>query len=130
MKQYYLERLHWIFNYTSKNFFYCIAKTLCVIVGVPVYAVMFIVEMILTAINMVFSWVPFLNVVITLICKSLIYLADKTFYICILTDIKKYRNSLKTEPQYEVADDEPTNAEDSANVETLVETLESADDNK
>ncbi|MCM1534160.1 MAG: hypothetical protein NC099_05860 [Corallococcus sp.] len=122
MKEYYLERLHWIFRYTSKNFFYCLAKTLCLIVGVPVYAVMFAVEMILTAVNMIFSWIPILNVVVTVICKSLIFITDKTFYICILPDIKKYVDATKEEPVYEVID------VDGDVTETTVEAVSDSDD--
>ena len=105
MKEYYLERLQWIFRYTSKNFFYCIAKTLCLIVGVPIYAVMFAVEMVLTFINMIFSVIPILNVVVGIICKSIIFITDKTFFICILTDIGKWRATHKKEVDYEVEDD-------------------------
>lgn len=107
MKQYYLERLHWIFNYTSKNFFYCLAKTLCLIVGIPIYAVMFALEMVLTFVNMIFSVIPVLNVVVGIICKAIIFVVDKTFFICILTDIGKWRAVHKQEPEYEVLDDEP-----------------------
>ncbi len=65
---------------------------------------MFAVEMILTGVNMIFSWIPILNVVVTVICKSLIFLTDKTFYICILTDIKKFREAMQEQPEYEVSD--------------------------
>lgn len=106
MKQYYLERFNWIFKYTSKNFFYCILKTLCLIVGVPIYAVMFAVEMILTFVNMLFCWIPVLNVVVQVICKSIIYIIDKTFFICILPDIGKWRACHKKEPEYVVSDAE------------------------
>ncbi len=104
IKRYYRERFGWIFRYTSKNFLYCIAKTLCIIIGLPIYSVMFAVEMILTGVNMIFSWIPILNVVVTVICKSLIFLTDKTFYICILTDIKKFREAMQVQPEYEVSD--------------------------
>lgn len=104
IKRYYRERFGWIFRYTSKNFLYCIAKTLCIIIGLPIYSVMFAVEMILTGVNMIFSWIPILNVVVTVICKSLIFLTDKTFYICILTDIKKFREAMQKQPEYEVSD--------------------------
>lgn len=109
MKEYYLERLHWIFNYTSKNFFYCLAKTLCLIVGIPIYAVMFAIEMVLTFVNMIFSVIPILNVVVGVICKAIIFVIDKTFFICILTDIGKWRAAHKKEPEYEVLDDEQLN---------------------
>ena len=105
MKQYYLERLHWIFHYTSKNFFYCVAKTLCLIVGVPIYAISFAMEMLFTFINMIFSWIPILNMVVMVICKGFIWLFGSTFYICILTDIKQYRATHKKEVEYEVMDE-------------------------
>lgn len=114
MKEYYLERLQWIFRYTSRNFFYCIAKTLCLIVGVPIYAVMFAVEMVLTFINMIFSVIPILNVVVGIICKSIIFITDKTFFICILTDIGKWRATHKKEVDYEVEDDEQNYVESTA----------------
>ncbi len=104
IRRYYRERFGWIFRYTSTNFLYCIAKTLCIIIGLPIYSVMFAVEMILTGVNMIFSWIPILNVVVTVICKSLIFLTDKTFYICILTNIKKFREAMKEQPEYEVSD--------------------------
>lgn len=110
MKEYYKQRFYWIFNYTSKNFWYCLAKTLCLVVGLPIYAVMFVVEMCLTAVNLLFSWIPILNVVVMVICKLLMTLVGSTFFICILPDIKKYRESQKETVQYDVADaDSETN---------------------
>ena len=105
MKEYYLTRLHWIFNYTGNKWWYYIVKTLCLIVGVPIYAVSFVMEMVLTAINMLFSWIPVLNVVVMVICKLLITVFGSTFYICILPDIKKYKAATKNEVSYEVVDD-------------------------
>ena len=104
MKEYYLIRLHWIFNYTRKAWWYYIVKTLCLIVGVPIYAVSFVMEMVLTAINMLFSWIPVLNVVVMVLCKVLITLFGSTFYICILPDIRQYRAATKREPTYEVVE--------------------------
>ena len=57
MKQYYQEKLHWVFNYTSKNFFYVVAKTLCLVVGLPLFAVSFVLDMVLTAVYMLFSFI-------------------------------------------------------------------------
>ena len=105
MKDYYLARLYWIFHYTNTKWWYRIVKTLCIIVGAPIYAVSFVVEMALTAINMVFSWIPILNVVIMVICKLLIIVFGSTFYICILPDIKQYREATKEEVDYEVVDE-------------------------
>ena len=102
MREYYLERLHWIFNYTKKSFGYCLLKTLCVVIGLPIYAVSFVIEMVFTAINMIFCWIPVLGVVVTVICKAIVWLFGKTFYINILTDLKAYKEAHAV--QYEVAD--------------------------
>lgn len=118
MLNYYKERFYWIFSFTSRNFFYCLAKSLCILVGLPIYLVAFTVEMILTFVNMIFGWIPVLNVVVTVICKSLIYVFDKTFYICILTDIKKYRLAMKQEPEYSITDVSDTGEEN--NTESAV----------
>ena len=104
MKEYYKQRWYWVFNYTSKNFGYCLLKTLCLIVGLPIYSVMFALEMVLTFINMIFSWIPILNTVILVICKALMFVFGSTFYICILTDIKKYKQAIANEIDYEVVD--------------------------
>ena len=104
MKEYYSERFHWIFNYTKKDFGYCLLKTLCVIVGLPIYAVSFVVEMIFTAINMIFCWIPILNVLVMLICKAMVWLFGLTFYINILPDLKEY-NATHT-VAYDVVDAE------------------------
>ena len=116
MKEYYAERLQWIFRYTSKNFFYCLAKTLCLIVGIPIYAVMFAVEMVLTFINMIFCWIPILGMVVGVICKAIIFVVDKSFFLCILPDIGKWRQSHSATIDYDVADaDEQSDKVDSAN---------------
>lgn len=126
MKEYYLERLHWIFHYSSKKFFYCLFKTLCLIIGVPIYAVAFAVEMVLTFINMIFSWIPILNMVVMIICKALIWLFGSTFYICILPDLKAYNDAHKEEPEYEVVDetDETSEIVESVSQDNEVDTNE------
>ena len=111
MKQYYLERFNWIFKYTSNNFFYCLLKTLCIIIGAPIYAITFIGEMILTFVYCLFSWIPVLNIVVMVICKAIIFLLDKPFYICILPDIKKYLAAVTNEPIYEVVEEDQFQAE-------------------
>lgn len=98
MKEYYLDRLHWIFSYTSKNFWYCLGKTLCLVIGVPIYAVAFALEMLFTFVNMLFSWIPVLNVVVMVFCKILVWLFGSLFYLCILTDIRQYLLLHKTVP--------------------------------
>lgn len=93
MKQYYLERLHWIFNYRRKDFFYCLLKTLCLIVGIPIYTVSFVVEMVFTFINMLFCWIPIFGVVMMVICKSIVLLFGMTFYLNILPDLRAYKEA-------------------------------------
>lgn len=120
MKEYYQQRFHWIFCYTSKNFWYCIAKTLCIVVGLPIYSVMFLVEMALTLVNMLFCWIPVLNVVVTVVCKALMSLVGWTFYICILPDIKQYRQATAEEIQYDVSDAD-ADASEEQNTEEVVD---------
>lgn len=122
MKEYYQQRFHWIFRYTSKNFWYCIAKTLCIVVGLPIYSVMFLVEMALTLVNMLFCWIPVLNVVVTVVCKALMSLVGWTFYICILPDIKQYRQATAEEIQYDVSDADAFVSEEQNTEEVVDET--------
>lgn len=122
MKEYYQQRFHWIFRYTSKNFWYCIAKTLCIVVGLPIYSVMFLVEMALTLVNMLFCWIPVLNVVVTVVCKALMSLVGWTFYICILPDIKQYRQATAEEIQYDVSDADADASEEQNTDEVVDET--------
>lgn len=122
MKEYYQQRFHWIFRYTSKNFWYCIAKTLCIVVGLPIYSVMFLVEMALTLVNMLFCWIPVLNVVGTVVCKALMSLVGWTFYICILPDIKQYRQATAEEIQYDVSDADAFASEEQNTEEVVDET--------
>ncbi len=122
MKEYYQQRFHWIFRYTSKNFWYCIAKTLCIVVGLPIYSVMFLVEMALTLVNMLFCWIPVLNVVVTVVCKALMSLIGWTFYICILPDIKQYRQATAEEVQYDVSDADADASEEQNTEEVVDET--------
>lgn len=122
MKEYYQQRFHWIFRYTSKNFWYCIAKTLCIVVGLPIYSVMFLVEMALTLVNMLFCWIPVLNVVVTVVCKAFMSLVGWTFYICILPDIKQYRQATAEEIQYDVSDADAFASEEQNTEEVVDET--------
>ena len=111
MKEYYSERFHWIFNYTRKDFGYRLLKTVCVVVGLPIYAVAFVIEMLFTAINMIFSWVPILNVLVMLICKAIVWLFGMTFYINILPDLKEYNATRVVQYDVEDADSELADSE-------------------
>lgn len=100
MVNHYTERFQWIFRYTSKNVGYCILKTLCIIVGLPIYFVCFLAEMTLTLINLIFSFVPGLGLIVMFVCKILMWILDKPFYICVLTDLKRFYMSTHDTPEY------------------------------
>lgn len=110
MKHYYQERFHWIFHYTQKTFGYCLLKTLCILVGLPIYLVCFAMEMALVFINMIFGWIPVLGVLVTVLCKILMIAVSFPYYICVLTDLSAYREAMKEEPDYDV-DDAPQEVE-------------------
>ncbi|MCH5159885.1 MAG: hypothetical protein J1F66_03430 [Clostridiales bacterium] len=129
MKEYYLERFHWIFKYTRKDFLYCLLKTLCVVVGLPIYAAAFVVEMVFTAINMIFSWIPILNVVVMVICKALVWLFGMTFYINILTDLKEYKATRVVQYEVDDAADESPESEE-AEVAEQEPTEENVEENR
>lgn len=100
MVNHYAERFQWIFKYTSKNFGYCILKTLCIIVGLPIYLVCFVAEMALTLVNLLFSFIPGLGLVVMLVCKMLMWIIDKPYYICVLTDLKRFYMTTHDTPEY------------------------------
>lgn len=110
MKEYYSERFYWIFNYTSKGFGYCLLKTLCLVVGLPIYAVAFVIEMLFTAINMILCWIPILGPIVTVICKAIVWLFGMTFYINVLPDLKAYKEARTL--HYEVSDVEDVNLDE------------------
>lgn len=118
VKEYYLNRFKWIFNYTSNNFFYIIGKTACLLVGLPIYLAVFAVEMVLTFVNMLFCWIPILSVVVTVICKGTILIIDQLYYICILTDLRNYREATVAEPDIAEADYEIYETTDEAATDT------------
>ena len=91
MKNYYLDRLGWIFKYTSKNFGYVLLKTLCLLVGVPLYAVLFVVEMVVTFVYAIFSIIPVINVVVFIVSRAILFVCDLGFYVNILPDLKQYK---------------------------------------
>ena len=99
MKQYYRDRFSWIFTYRKKGFLYGALKTLCILVGFPCYLVSFVVEMALTLVNAIFSWIPLLNMVVQVICKVIIIILGIPFYWCVLPDIGAYTEWEKAQNQ-------------------------------
>lgn len=91
------------------------AKTLCIAVGLPLYCVAIAAEMILTVVNLLLGWIPALGMLITVICKALIFVVNLPYYICVLPDIREYLKAVKAEPEYEVSDEEQQDATDGNN---------------
>ena len=129
MLHHYAERFQWIFRYTSKNIGYCLLKTLCIIVGFPIYLVCFVVEMVLTLVNLIFSIVPGLGLVVMLVCKVLMWIVDKPYYICVLTDLKKFYISTHDVPEYEdVTHLSNGTSTDVNTADQMLQTMEEAND--
>jgi membrane protein implicated in regulation of membrane protease activity len=106
MKQYYQDRFRWIFTYRKKGFLYGLAKTLCLVVGLPCYLVSFVVEMALTLVNALFCWIPLLNVAVQVVCKVIVTIVNVPFYWCVLPDIGAYSEWEKAQQQAAEQQDE------------------------
>lgn len=104
-RQYYSERLFWIFKYSAKSFGYRLAKTCCLVVGLPLFALSFVIDVVLTAVNMLLCWIPLVGIIVTTICKAVTSLFGLSFYLCILTDLSDYKHATKAEPDYEIVDE-------------------------
>ena len=104
MKQFYQQRFYWIFHYTRKSFWYCVSKTLCIVLGLPLFCVSVAVDMVLTAVNMLFCWIPVLNVVVRVFFKAIYSLLFSIFYIFFLPYLLDYCEALRQNVQYDVAD--------------------------
>ena len=86
--------------------------------GLPIYLAVFAVEMVLTFVNMLFCWIPILSVVVTVICKGTILIIDQLYYICILTDLRNYREATVAEPDIAEVDYEIYETTDEAATDT------------
>ncbi|MEG1706166.1 MAG: hypothetical protein RR291_01555 [Clostridia bacterium] len=91
MKNYYIEQFQWIFAFRSHNFFYCVLKVVCILVGLPIHIVLLLVDLVNTLIYSIFSFIPILNTVFMFLGKIISLICHLGFFICILPDIKKYR---------------------------------------
>lgn len=90
IKEHFSSRFNRIFTYTSKKWYYCLAKTLCIIVGLPLYVVLIPVDMLLFVVYACFSWIPFVNVFMLFVIKSLSLIWSLGYFIAILPDAKRY----------------------------------------
>ena len=84
----------------------------------------------LTAVNMLFCWIPVLNVVVRVVFKAITTVLGSTFYICILPDLKAYREAERQNVQYDVADadEAQTKIPDEAQTEASDDVQDNSDD--
>lgn len=96
-RKYYGRRLFYAFHYSNKNVFYCIFKTLCMIVGAILAVPLFIVDMAITFVYMLFMWIPILNVVMLFLFRILTRICGIGFYIAIGPDLPQYLKEYRQE---------------------------------
>lgn len=98
---YYKGRFQRIFTYTSKKWYYVIAKTLCVAVGLPLYVALLPLDIVNFLLYALFSFIPVLNVFFLFICRVLSIICGAGHYIGILPDAKMYIERHKEELKQE-----------------------------
>jgi hypothetical protein len=104
MRDYYITRIRNIFTYTDKRAHYVIFKTLCIIIGAPLFFVLLPVDLLVYFIYALFSWIPVLSTFFLVVCKALSYVCSVGYYIALLPDAKKYIMIYKAKLQAEKAE--------------------------
>lgn len=94
---YYKGRFQRIFIYTGKKWYYIIAKTLCVAVGLPLYVALLPLDIVNFLIYALFSFIPYLNTFFLFICRTVSIICGAGHYIAILPDAKMYMERHKQE---------------------------------
>lgn len=89
-RKFYGRRLHYMFRFSRKSMEYRTVKVLCLIVGLPIALVLFVVEMAVALIYMIFMRIPILNVVMLFLCRFLTSVCSVGFYICIIPELPEY----------------------------------------
>lgn len=89
-RKFYGRRLHYVFRFSRKSMEYRTVKVLCLIVGLPIALVLFVVEMAVALIYMIFMRIPILNVVMLFLCRFLTSVCSVGFYICIIPELPEY----------------------------------------
>ncbi|MDD3831129.1 MAG: hypothetical protein PHW00_00470 [Clostridia bacterium] len=93
--QHYRQRFADIFNYTSRKWWYVILKTICIVVGLPLYIVLIPLDLIVFAIYVIFSWIPFVGSIFLIACRILTTLCSVGYYVAICVDAPMYINRQK-----------------------------------
>ncbi|MDD4833063.1 MAG: hypothetical protein PHI78_05250 [Clostridia bacterium] len=111
LQEYFSSRIKAIFTYTSNKWYYIILKTLCVIIGAPLYFALIPLDLLTFVLYALFSWIPILNTVILILCKTLSFVFSVGYYIAILPDAKKFADIAKEKLRFEKETEEQTNTE-------------------
>ncbi|HPG91927.1 MAG TPA: hypothetical protein PK675_00780 [Clostridia bacterium] len=111
LQEYFSSRIKAIFTYTSNKWYYVALKTLCVVIGVPLYFVMVPLDFLTFVLYALFSWIPILNTVMLVLCKLLSFVFSIGYYIAILPDAKKYADIAREKLRFEKEMEEQTKNE-------------------
>ncbi len=98
---YYKGRFQRIFTYTGKKWYYLLAKTLCITVGLPLYVALLPLDAVNFFIYALFSFIPYVNTFFLFICRIVSIICGAGHYIAILPDAKMYIERHKQELQDE-----------------------------
>ena len=109
LQEYFSSRIKAIFTYTSKKWYYVILKTLCVIIGAPLYFALIPLDLLTFVLYALFSWIPILNTVVLILCKTLSFVFSVGYYIAILPDAKKFADIAKEKLRFEKETEVQTN---------------------
>lgn len=113
-------RIKSILTYSSKKWYYVLLKTLCIIVGLPLYIVLIPLDFLNFLVFCLFSWIPLLKVVFLFLCKIVSTLCGLGYYVGILPDAKEYIAASKAEHDREMAEMQAAIEADKADEKTQV----------
>lgn len=113
---YYKLRFSRIFAYNSTKWYMVIAKTLCIIVGLPLFVVLIPIDLLFFLVYALLGWIPFLGLFILFICKALSFVWSIGYYIAILPDIKQY---IKEDNEAALAEKEAETAQEDGSQQIL-----------
>lgn len=103
-RKYYQRRLRYMFHFSRKSMEYRTVKVLCLIVGVPLATVLFVVEMAATLVYMIFMRIPILNVGMLFVCRLIISICGIGFYISIIPELPEYLDECENDLYVEQTD--------------------------
>jgi len=116
LREYFSSRIKAIFTYTSKKWYYVVFKNSLRIVGAPLYFALIPLDLLTFVLYALFSWIPILNTVVLILCKTLSFVFSVGYYIAILPDAKKFADIAKEKMRFEKGTEDQTNTEESVTI--------------